>query len=297
MITTAEQYNNMLWRIQDPNKPSAALLLPSEESVYDIDLATRTINAPQMLSIEKDHSAETIYFIVDRYYCGIDLANTSCIIQFINKGATPPIERYYPVPYYDVTTYSSEIVQGYIPIIVRAENYKPNKYYIQNEAQEYVLASGGYDPSFAYYAAVDQTPAADKKYIKAYVEYSNYVPNKYYILQDGEYVLSSEKSWDKNQSYYSYIDKPKIVFPWVIGGEATAAAGVIEFAIQFYILAEDGQTYSYCLNTKVAQSQILYGMDVTDVQNSVYPSETLEYLQQQISAIQKNDLYWIEVTN
>jgi hypothetical protein len=136
------------------------------------------------------------------------------------------------VPYYDVTTYSSEVVKGYIPIVLRAEDYKPNKYYIKNENQEYKLASGGYSNYFEYFKAVDQTPAAQKKYIKAYVDYSNYVKDKYYIINNkGEYVLDSSPTWDKKKAYYSYVDRPKIIFPWVIGGEATAAAGTIEFAI------------------------------------------------------------------
>ena len=41
--------------------------------------------------------------MVDRFFCGIDLANTSCLVQYVNaKGEG----RFFPVPFYDTTTYS-----------------------------------------------------------------------------------------------------------------------------------------------------------------------------------------------
>lgn len=105
MITTPKEYYDLLYRIQDENKPSLAVLLPNDEKIYEIDMNSRKIEAPKYLSVELDHRAETIYFKVGRYYDNIDLANMTCVIQYINaKGEG----RVYPVPFYDVETYADE---------------------------------------------------------------------------------------------------------------------------------------------------------------------------------------------
>ena len=46
MITTPQEYYDLLYRIQDENKPTLALLLPSDEKIFEIDLKTRKIDAP-----------------------------------------------------------------------------------------------------------------------------------------------------------------------------------------------------------------------------------------------------------
>ncbi len=105
MITTPQEYYDLLYRIQDENKPSLAVLLPSDEKIYEVDMNSRKIEAPKYLSVELDHRAETIYFKVGRYYDNIDLANMTCVVQYINaKGEG----RVYPVPFYDVETYADE---------------------------------------------------------------------------------------------------------------------------------------------------------------------------------------------
>ena len=105
MITTPKEYYDLLYRIQDENKPSLAVLLPSDEKIYEIDMNSRKIEAPKYLSVALDHRAETIYFKVGRYYDNIDLANMTCVVQYINaKGEG----RVYPVPFYDVETYADE---------------------------------------------------------------------------------------------------------------------------------------------------------------------------------------------
>ena len=71
MITTPEQYYAYLHQIQSNNSPSIALI-SGRDTLYEIDLEQRLIHGPQFLSVEKDHAAETIYFITDRYYDYID---------------------------------------------------------------------------------------------------------------------------------------------------------------------------------------------------------------------------------
>ena len=106
MQTISTEYWRNLYRIQqDNNLPSLAILLPSTENIYDIDLNTRKVEAPEFLSNYTDHDAEVIYFKCDRFFDYMDLANTNIIIQYKNaKGES----RIYAVPFVDVATCSLE---------------------------------------------------------------------------------------------------------------------------------------------------------------------------------------------
>ena len=60
--------------------------IPLDESFFTIDLNTRSIKAPKsnfVYAVKGDHRAETLYFIADRYFDGVDLGyeNTNIIIQ------------------------------------------------------------------------------------------------------------------------------------------------------------------------------------------------------------------------
>ena len=242
MISTALEYNQKLGLIQDANYPTQALLLPKDEFIYEIDLNTRTIKAPTFLGVEKEHTAETIYFLVDRFFCGIDLANTSCLVQYVNaKGEG----RFFPVPFYDTTTYSG-----------------------RDEEKRYILAS---------------------------VTYANYEKGKYYIVnKDNEYVISNT-AFNPKETYYLYIDQPKILFPWHISGEATAAAGEIEYSIRFYKTDTTGEYYEYSLNTKTAKSRILEGMETTEEQVLQYDADALSNINHKVDLLAREyQLYWIE---
>lgn len=102
MITTKSEYDKLLAQIQDNyNAPVKKILVPSTEPIYKIDLETRTIEAPENFGIQNDHQAETLYFVVDRYYGRVDLTNTIGIIQYKNAHLD---EYVYIIPYYDITT-------------------------------------------------------------------------------------------------------------------------------------------------------------------------------------------------
>ena len=107
MITAPQEYFDNLWRIQSKNSPQFALLLPSSERIYEIDLNSRTIEAPEFLSVQTDHYAETIYFMTDRYYDNVDLSETVAIVQYITSGG---LKRIYVVPFYDTETYKEYVV-------------------------------------------------------------------------------------------------------------------------------------------------------------------------------------------
>lgn len=79
------------------------------EPIYNIDLDSRIVEAPEYLSVKYDHNAETIYFAVDRYFDNVDLSNVFCIVQYQN--ANPDISQggyIYSVPYFDTTSLADE---------------------------------------------------------------------------------------------------------------------------------------------------------------------------------------------
>lgn len=110
MITTAEEYYSQLATIQQSNGiPEIAVLMPKEEQIFEIDLNSRTIQSPEFLSVTTDHTAETIYFKVNRYFDNIDLSTMVAVVQYIipdELTGMPKDEGYlYVVPFYDVQTY------------------------------------------------------------------------------------------------------------------------------------------------------------------------------------------------
>ena len=107
MITNPNDYYNAIQQIKDLNKPQYAILLPVDEKIYNIDLDNRSIEAPEFLSLQTDHYAETVYFLVDRYYDNMDLADTICTVQYQNEKDKDG--RIYLVPFFDITTYKRKI--------------------------------------------------------------------------------------------------------------------------------------------------------------------------------------------
>lgn len=105
MITARDDYLDLLYRVQDPNRQDKIIKLPADEPIYEVDLDTRKINAPKFLSVEYDHNAETIYFRVDRFYDNVDLSTMFCVIQYQNANPNQAKGGYiYAVPYFDITT-------------------------------------------------------------------------------------------------------------------------------------------------------------------------------------------------
>lgn len=102
-------YKNLLYEIRNAAMSSTAdnngeIIVPSNKHLYRVDLNTREIEGPEVLSIQSEHYAETVYFLVDRYYDSMDLAQTNCVIQYTING-----ESYvYAVPFYDISTYNYE---------------------------------------------------------------------------------------------------------------------------------------------------------------------------------------------
>ena len=101
MSSIAEHdFQSQLYLIQSQNPPSL-VLFPETKRIYDIDLDTREISGPEVLSVSRDHKAETVYFRVDRFRDYMDLSNTACVIQYVTPDGGVHL---YPVPFYDIMT-------------------------------------------------------------------------------------------------------------------------------------------------------------------------------------------------
>ena len=96
-----------LYNIQKESAPSN-VYLPYAHNIYDIDIKTRTIHGPEMISVQRDHHSEVIYFKVDRFVDFMDLANTVCVIEYIIPGDTNRIPYLYAVPFYDIQKFAKE---------------------------------------------------------------------------------------------------------------------------------------------------------------------------------------------
>lgn len=102
-------YKNLLKDINNAAMASTlidAIVVPSNKQLYNVDLNTREIEAPEILSVQSEHYAETVYFLVDRYYENMDLAQTNCVIQYV----TGEKSYVYAVPYCDYTTYPEKLI-------------------------------------------------------------------------------------------------------------------------------------------------------------------------------------------
>lgn len=111
MIATSSEYLSLLYRIQDPNRPVQAIILPSDERVYEVDLNTRVVEAPECITLKEDHNAETVYFKMDRYFDNIDLArpDITILIQYENASKSKTDKGYfYCSPFIDIATYAEE---------------------------------------------------------------------------------------------------------------------------------------------------------------------------------------------
>lgn len=108
MITSAAEYLAHIQEIRNQNThPQERLHIPEDERIYGVDLNKRSIETPTFLSVETDHTAETIFFKTDRFFENIDLADSTCVIQYVNaKGKT----YLYVVPLFDTQSEEGKII-------------------------------------------------------------------------------------------------------------------------------------------------------------------------------------------
>ena len=121
---------NLLYKIQQDSSSQMApetIILPTSQKLYEVDLSTRTIHGPDTLSVQSDHYAETVYFLIDRYYDHMDLAQTNCVVQYVSNG-----ESYvYAVPFCDITTYEGKMIIPWTISLSATKNSGNIRYFIR----------------------------------------------------------------------------------------------------------------------------------------------------------------------
>lgn len=94
-MISAEYYIDQLGHIGQLEIPNKIADIETEP-IFKVNLNTRKITVPnsfKTLAMQGDHKAETIWFAVDRWFDGVDLAEKKCAIQFENAfevGMRPP---------------------------------------------------------------------------------------------------------------------------------------------------------------------------------------------------------------
>ena len=131
-------FTSLLHKIQQDSSSTVApetIVIPSGKELYEVDLSTRTIHGPETLSVQSDHYAETVYFLIDRYYDNMDLAQTTCVVQYVSNG-----ESYvYAVPFCDVTTYEGKMIIPWTISASATKNAGTIRYFIK-----FYLIEGAY---------------------------------------------------------------------------------------------------------------------------------------------------------
>lgn len=105
MITPKNEYLSHLAQIQMGINGESYFPIPEAEKIYKIDLNTRLVEAPSLLSVTQDKEAEILFFEVDRFFDNMDLLNTTCIITYSNAIGEHFV---YPIPCVDAITKRDE---------------------------------------------------------------------------------------------------------------------------------------------------------------------------------------------
>lgn len=102
---------------------------------------------------------------------------------------------------------------------------------------------------------------------------------------------------------YNTPGDEKLIFPWLLTGQATSISGPVEYSIKFFKVEEITKSpkqykYLYNLNTLPATSTVLYGMDVQAESLDDTLDITATYadaVSQELTEFSKKDIYWIEL--
>ena len=192
-------YKSLLYEIQEASSKGPTtdtIIVPSNIRLYTIDLNTREIDAPEYLSVQHEHYAETVYFLVDRYYDNMDLAQTTCVVQYVTNN-----ESYvYAVPFCDVTTYPDKII---IPWCISgsATQYAGTVRYLVRfymiDEQSVIGDNDSYDPSGAEFSySLSTVPASSR------VMYGLPIDN---ALDDEEYHIETNTKFFELLNVFSQM--------------------------------------------------------------------------------------------
>ena len=95
------------------------VVLPLDEEIFEINANARTITVPagfkkNGVGVQGDHTAETIHFVIDRYFDSIDLAADDIFIAIQYEGPNKDIHGLDPAVFKDVVTLQNKIIFGWV---------------------------------------------------------------------------------------------------------------------------------------------------------------------------------------
>lgn len=114
-ITTLNEYfHNLPDLLSTENYKPKFVRLPVDEDFFEIDANTRKIKVPASFaagaSVQGDQGAETIFFIIDRYFDAMDLNNQEIYIEWSNSvesGLSPAFAK-------DIESQPDKIIFGWL---------------------------------------------------------------------------------------------------------------------------------------------------------------------------------------
>lgn len=107
MKVSLQEYESLIGQLKDPNYFTKYPLIPSDETVYEIDLDARTVSAPKFVGVEDDHAVEIIWFKADRFFGNIDLFESTIIVRYTNANGNNFVSLVSPMVITDNKTNSS----------------------------------------------------------------------------------------------------------------------------------------------------------------------------------------------
>ena len=222
MVTNPAEYAKLLWKIQDQNPPTTALLLPNSEKMIEVDLNTRLISAPEYLSVATDHRAETVYFVLDRFHDNVDLSTMNCVVELVSadKNGRNQKSGLFAVPFTDKETLSRDeriivpwLIQGLATAQTGVITYSLKFYQIsQNDnskfsyvlntqpAKSNILEGNSFDQT-AFVAAVEEMMGStleelDKEGLLSFSNMGNNIPQAYEQLIAKMNEISQDERWN-----------------------------------------------------------------------------------------------------
>lgn len=222
MVTNPAEYAKLLWKIQDQNPPTTALLLPNSERMIEVDLNTRLIAAPEYLSVATDHRAETVYFVLDRFHDNVDLSTMNCVVEFVSadKNGRNQKSGLFAVPFTDKDTLSKEeriivpwLIEGLATAQTGIITYSLKFYQVsQNDnskfsyvlntqpAKSNILEGNSFDQT-AFVAAVEEMMGStleelDKEGLISFSNMGNNIPQAYEQLIAKMNEISQDERWN-----------------------------------------------------------------------------------------------------
>lgn len=95
------------------------VVLPLDEEPFEINANARTINIPASFKkngagVQGDHTAETVYFIIDRYFDNVDLAEEDIFIAIQWEGAKKEDTGFDLAVFKDTVSIQNKIIFGWV---------------------------------------------------------------------------------------------------------------------------------------------------------------------------------------